>query len=89
MICSPVAWVRSACPPDGVARHSPLDIFHDVVGKTIVLPFFKLDPHLGSPVSHSQSVLCHADSTEPDAQARCQTDGWRCGWGAQLAQSLR
>ena len=33
--------------------------------------------------------FCHADSTEPDAQARCQTDGWRCGWVAQLAQSLR
>ena len=33
--------------------------------------------------------FCHADSTEPDAQARCQTDGWRCGWVAQVAQSLR
>ena len=31
----------------------------------------------------------HADSTEPYAQARCQTDGRRCGWVAQFAQSLR
>ena len=30
-----------------------------------------------------------ADSTEPYAQPRCQTDGWRCGWVAQFGQSLR
>jgi len=36
-----------------------------------------------------EQPLYHADSTEPYAQARCQTDGRRCGWVAQFAQSLR